>query len=1054
MLSMKEIYLIRAIKYLLLFGMLLCSHGVFSQEENIPIDVNVVPPSPDASALGKYGEIPTDMASGIPQINLPLYTISNGDLNLDISLSYHAGGHKVKEEASWVGLGWTLSAGGMITRTVRGNDDTGSNGYYSTYFDVEAILNNTSGKLDAMRRIADGESDGQPDIFFYNFAGHSGKFFRDPVSDEYHLMPNNSDLRIEKTGLNEWVITAPDGTGYFFGGSEHLETTLSESSTGNSQYYTSTWLLKQIKSPTRKTIDFSYDDTFSSSSYVDISQSKLITPGYYACSPSPYPKTSKSYSLATYTSRRLTHIDFPEGQIEFVADFSRGDISGTNVKALTKIKIKKKDGSLVKGWEFDYGYFGDDPPNITCSRLKLNFIDALSQEEDEKERYYEFQYNTTELPCKSSYAVDHWGYFNNETTNNTYIPKDEDNRNGRFPDGANRQPVEEYMKACILTQITYPTKGHTRFEYSANEYYTEREIIESGSTYEEIDLRQANAPETITQSIEIDFDQNVTLQYRRYNTGDDPCTSVISLDGQIYGGTHTSIKTEKVFLSAGTYELLASINNYGDAAWCKLTFEEQTGSHMIYSDIAGGLKVDKITRDFNGEITTKIYDYQTDDLESSGYLVNGNYGEYIEDRYDYSFNTYTRIGTGTDCQMKICGTVIGRKSSSSWFLGSGDRPVSYTQVTVTEDAAGSNGKSIHRFTKALNSSGSSVSPPVSYSWRRGLPLENLYKDAAGNDVKREVFDYNKATNIPSPRLTSVFSQYMKNDLCQNDQDQFYEPYTSHYHSEWYRLDEARYYTYHGSNEMETIVINEYGSTSHKNITKVTTYLSNGKTKEECYEYPTDVGTTQGSGVPQKMLEKFMISPVVNEITKINGTKTFESHNDFTYDGRYDYVTLSSKKVYPAGIASDFQQYDIVERDEFGNILHYLLQDGTKVVFSWGYDNTLPVANIVNLSLSYIDDNTNNIQAELDKLDGYTKITSTNRSNLKTNNDAIRTALPPGALITTYTYDPLVGMTSQTDPNGRTTYYEYDEYGRLKFVRDQDFNIIKKHEYHYAGQTSN
>jgi YD repeat-containing protein len=56
--------------------------------------------------------------------------------------------------------------------------------------------------------------------------------------------------------------------------------------------------------------------------------------------------------------------------------------------------------------------------------------------------------------------------------------------------------------------------------------------------------------------------------------------------------------------------------------------------------------------------------------------------------------------------------------------------------------------------------------------------------------------------------------------------------------------------------------------------------------------------------------------------------------------------------------------------------------------------------------------------------------------------------PAGALMTTFTYQPLVGMTSATDPNNKVSYYEYDSYGRLKYVRDEEHNILGAYQYHY------
>ncbi|MEM0942133.1 MAG: hypothetical protein AAGI25_20430 [Bacteroidota bacterium] len=56
-----------------------------------------------------------------------------------------------------------------------------------------------------------------------------------------------------------------------------------------------------------------------------------------------------------------------------------------------------------------------------------------------------------------------------------------------------------------------------------------------------------------------------------------------------------------------------------------------------------------------------------------------------------------------------------------------------------------------------------------------------------------------------------------------------------------------------------------------------------------------------------------------------------------------------------------------------------------------------------------------------------------------------------AEVSTYTYKPLVGITSETDENGVTTYYEYDNLNRLEYIKDHELNILNKNEYSYFIQ---
>jgi len=56
--------------------------------------------------------------------------------------------------------------------------------------------------------------------------------------------------------------------------------------------------------------------------------------------------------------------------------------------------------------------------------------------------------------------------------------------------------------------------------------------------------------------------------------------------------------------------------------------------------------------------------------------------------------------------------------------------------------------------------------------------------------------------------------------------------------------------------------------------------------------------------------------------------------------------------------------------------------------------------------------------------------------------------PAVARMTSYTYDAVLGKTSECDENNRIRYYEYDPFGRLHIIRDEQSNIIKMFEYNF------
>ncbi len=84
---------------------------------------DVTPPSPTAASLGTYGQVPVGMFTGTAQFSIPLYQLKSRNLILPISLDYSSNGVKVNKVASWVGMDWSLNAGGVITRIIRDNAD-------------------------------------------------------------------------------------------------------------------------------------------------------------------------------------------------------------------------------------------------------------------------------------------------------------------------------------------------------------------------------------------------------------------------------------------------------------------------------------------------------------------------------------------------------------------------------------------------------------------------------------------------------------------------------------------------------------------------------------------------------------------------------------------------------------------------------------------------------------------------------------------------------------------------------------------------------------------
>ena len=134
---------------------------------------------------------------------------------------------------------------------------------------------------------------------------------------------------------------------------------------------------------------------------------------------------------------------------------------------------------------------------------------------------------------------------------------------------------------------------------------------------------------------------------------------------------------------------------------------------------------------------------------------------------------------------------------------------------------------------------------------------------------------------------------------------------------------------------------------------------------------------------------------------------------------------------------------IISHDSYGNPLEVKNLQGPSTVYLWGYGGQYPVAKIENATYAEVQQVLT--AAELTALNSHTVSDATINSTV---NKLRIHANMSKAQVSTYTYKPLAGMTSMTDPRGITEKYQYDGFQRLKNVLDFENNILKDYRYNY------
>lgn len=126
-------------------------------------------------------------------------------------------------------------------------------------------------------------------------------------------------------------------------------------------------------------------------------------------------------------------------------------------------------------------------------------------------------------------------------------------------------------------------------------------------------------------------------------------------------------------------------------------------------------------------------------------------------------------------------------------------------------------------------------------------------------------------------------------------------------------------------------------------------------------------------------------------------------------------------------------------DQNGNILQYTTKDGTPVSIVWGYHKTKPIAKIVGALYSQVE----NLIADIVAKSDQDAVDPAKEADLLLALDAFN----PTGMKTTYTYDPLIGITTVTPPSGIREVFIYDNANRLQEIqareRDSAGNYVLK-----------
>lgn len=1042
----------------------------------------VVPPSPEVASLFKFSELPVTMYTGLPGVAVPVFEIKLKSQTIPVSLQYHSGGVKVDELASNVGLGWNMNAGGSINAMVRGKEDW-LVGYPNDPGPITLEILTTTGEYQQgapnggvsynwCKEVMTGLHDPEPDMFNFSGPGINGKFFFDQQTN-VHIVPVQP-LRISMLTLNGVLgfrVINERGVIYDFHEGE-----ISSSETGAPNY---NWYLTRVITPERDTVAFTYQRlTYKYKTFFGESRVKYIS-GFH--DPELISQAGNivvhdnAFDSVTVVGSRLKAISCNNGtKVDFTyATAQRLDLPGTN--ALTAISVFY-GSNLVKKFNLVQEYIGNTSlPDQ--NRLRLIQVNEQGSDGSVVAPYKFFYDNSRPLPVRLSNAQDHWGYYNGKGGSHRFP------RNSEYWEGdsksVNREQDTVYSRIGLMTAMQYPTGGSATFDYEPNDVWIDNEQTITTTTGGTgcYGTPFTTAEQTFTIPVKA---QNKRISYNTYAQYVDPLDSPPAEDptcnisirfpdghSEFIAGINSNANGDPITWPPGDYKV--TVETFGDnsRAFFLIAYEVADTSYYTGSKIVGGWRLKRITyKDpFHPEKNKVLkYTYAANDAQpgrSCGVLPsNRPVYEYLRTPAKYKVYKAPSGPSGDDfywAEYKSCLVVVQSANSLS-PLWSDHGHIFYPRVAVLDGENGENGKTIYYNSYEQPGTGYfgyPFTPATNIDWLSGLlqKKEEFRKDVNGGytllrstenkySVAPDSLYWKHYYSTPEPvddlkgiglAVAQVVGELT---LSLNFYPAKFDAIRYRYISKLLKVDTTvvTQYTGNPGESIRTVTMYNYANGLSLQPTEIKVENSKKELSRIVNSYPNDYSTTP---VYKKMLERNIVVPVIEE-KKYNGTKLLATT-------RTNYGLTPSDLALPASVEralfSNALDTEMVysRYDDKGNILEYKTKDGVINAFVWGYNGNYPVAAIQGSDY-------NSAIAQL-----------TNPAILETGNDQqiraelnnIRTGLAAQkAMVTTYTYLPPTGMTSMTDPTGKTTYYEYDGLSRLKVIKDQNGKILKQYNYQY------